>query len=175
MLSAATCDWRRWIVFLGDERCVPPENPERNSKMAGDEWIDHVPIPRSSVHWIPAELGAAAGAAAYAQTLRGTGEFDLVLLGLGEDGHTASLFPGHDWGTGGDAPDTLAVFDAPKPPPERVSLTAARLNRTRECLFLLSGSAKRDAVARWRAGDDIPARAIAPACGVDVILESPLI
>ena len=93
----------------------------------------------------------------YTETLRTIGEFDLVLLGLGEDGHTASLFPNHDWGIAPDAPDVLAVFNAPKPLTERVSLSAARLSRAREVLFLIAGDAKREAVKRWRAGENIPA------------------
>ncbi len=80
------------------------------------------------------------------------------------------MFPGHDWGDAPGAPETLAVFDAPKPPPQRVSLSAARLSRSREVLFLVAGPSKRAAVARWRAGERIPARAIRPAAGVDVLV-----
>ena len=137
--------------------------------MAGLAWLDHVPLPAAHRHAIPAELGAER-AAAYAAELRGVGDFDLVLLGLGEDGHTASLFPGHDWGEAPDAPDALAVLDAPEPPPERVSLSAARLSRSREVLFLVAGPSKREALARWRAGERIPAAAIRPATGVDVLV-----
>ena len=140
--------------------------------MAAIEWLDHVPIPKDRVHPIPAELGARAAALAYADTLRGVGEFDLVLLGLGEDGHTASLFPNHDWGTAPDAPDVLAVLDAPKPPPQRVSLSAARLSRAREVLFLVAGDSKREPIARWRAGEQLPAAAIRPAAGVDVLIST---
>ena len=149
-----------------------PTTSERNSKMAAIEWLDHVPIPKDRVHPIPAELGARAAALAYADTLRGVGEFDLVLLGLGEDGHTASLFPNHDWGTAPDAPDVLAVLDAPKPPPQRVSLSAARLSRAREVLFLVAGDSKREPIARWRAGEQLPAAAIRPAAGVDVLIST---
>ena len=85
-----------------------------------------------------------------------------MLLGLGEDGHTASLFPSRDWGVAASAPDALAVFDAPKPPPQRLSLSAARLSRTREVPFMVEGEAKRSAVARWRAGERLPAAAIPP-------------
>ncbi len=175
MLRAENADWSHWNVYFGDERCLPADDVERNSKMAAVEWLDHVPIPKDRVHPIPAELGACAAALAYADTLRGVGEFDLVLLGLGEDGHTASLFSNHDWGTVPDALDVLAVFDAPKPPPERVSLSAARLSRAREVLFLIAGDSKREAVKRWRAGENIPARAIRPHAGVDVLLESRLL
>jgi 6-phosphogluconolactonase len=175
LLSAENADWLRWSVYFGDERCLPPDDVERNSKMAAVEWLDHVPMLKDHVHPIPAELGASAAALTYADTLRGVGEFDLVLLGIGEDSHTASLFPNHDWGTAPDAPDVIAVFDAPKPPPQRVSLSAARLSRAREVLFLVAGESKRAAVARWRAGEDIPARAIRPRAGADVLLESKLL
>ncbi|MFH0351827.1 MAG: 6-phosphogluconolactonase [Chromatiales bacterium] len=175
MLRAADTDWSRWQVYFGDERCLPAIDPERNSRMAADAWLNRVPIPQDQVHAIPAELGAAAAALAYAETLRGVGDFDLVLLGLGEDGHTASLFPNDDWGVNADAADALAVFDAPKPPAQRVSLSAARLSRARAVLFLVEGESKRSAVARWRAGEQLPAGAIQPAGGVDVLVESALL
>jgi 6-phosphogluconolactonase len=175
MLCTADTDWSRWQVYFGDERCLPADDAERNSRMAADAWLNRVPIPQDQVHAIPAELGASAAALAYGEMLRGVGDFDLVLLGLGEDGHTASLFPGRDWGVVASAPDALAVFDAPKPPPQRVSLSAARLSRTREVLFMVEGEAKRDAVAQWRVGADITARAIRPQAAVDVIVESQLL
>lgn len=175
MLRGADADWSRWQVYFGDERCLPMDDIERNSAMAADAWLDHVPIPREQVHAIPAEIGASAAALAYAEALRGVGTFDLVLLGLGEDGHTAGLFPGHDWGIGADAPDALAVFDAPKSPQRRVSLSARRLSRAREVLFLVAGETKRRAVAQWCVGADIPARAVRPEAGVDVLVESMLV
>src|SRR6185503_2955728 len=127
MLREADTDWALWHIYYGDERCVSRGDPERNSRMARDAWLDHVPIPAANIHEIPAELGADAGAAAYAKALKGLGDFDLTLLGLGEDGHTASLFPGHEWGDSFGSPGAIAVFDAPKLPSERVSLSAARL------------------------------------------------
>ena len=175
LLRAAPTDWSCWQVYFGDERCLPPDNAGRNSRMAAGIWLEHVPIAQDQMHVIPAELGAEASALSYADTLRGVGDFDLVLLGLGEDGHTASLFPGHDWGVAPDVPDVLAVFDAPKPPSQRVSLSATRLSRTREVLFLVEGEAKRDAVTRWRAGEQLPAGAIQLAGGVDVLVESALL
>ena len=171
-LRHADMDWTRWHAWYGDERCAPPDDPERNSRMAGDEWLDHVAIPRANIHPIPAEAGARDAAVLYARELRGVDAFDLVLLGLGEDGHTASLFPGHGWGAHTDSPDAMAVFDAPKPPPERVSLSAQRLSRARHVLFLVEGASKRDAVAAWKRGDAIPAASIAPESGVDVLLDT---
>jgi 6-phosphogluconolactonase len=175
LLREAKADWAAWHIYFGDERCLPVDDPQRNSCMAGDEWLDHVTIPTGQAHSIPGELGAQKAADVYASILQTVGDFDLVLLGLGEDGHTASLFPGKDWGTTPVAPDAMAVFDAPKPPPQRVTLSAARLSRARQVLFLVAGEPKHRAVATWRAGNDIPARAITPAAGVDVLVESTLL
>ena len=174
-LRAAHTDWSSWHIYFGDERCVPPADPRRNSVMADEAWLDYVEIPADQLYTIPGELGADLAACEYTQTLNTVGMFDLTLLGLGEDGHTASLFPGREWGVESDSPDTLAVLDAPKPPAQRVSLSAARLSRSRQVLFLVSGESKRDAVARWRAGENIPARAITPEKGVDVLIESMLL
>jgi 6-phosphogluconolactonase len=174
-LGAAQTDWSAWHIYFGDERCLPSDDSDRNSRMAAEVWLDCVPIPTLQVHTIPAELGAFQAARIYAETLRTVGDFDLVLLGLGEDGHIASLFPGHDWGTAPDSPATLVVMDAPKPPPLRVSLSAARLSRARKVVFLVSGEFKHRAVAEWRAGKDIAARAIMPTAGVDVLVTSSLL
>lgn len=171
-LCRADADWSRWHIWFGDERCAPPDDPERNSRMVRDEWLDHVAISVGNVHPIPAESGPREAATLYARALRNVDAFDLVLLGLGEDGHTASLFPGHDWGVHEDSPDALAVFKAPKPPPERVSLSAARLSDSRHVLFLVEGAGKRDAVAAWKRGDAIPAASITPESGVDVLLDA---
>lgn len=175
LLCAADTDWSLWRVYFADERCLPSDDAARNSRMAAEAWLNHVPIPSHGVHPIPAELGAEPAARDYARTLAGVGDFDLVLLGLGEDGHTASLFPGHDLGTQSDAPDVLAVLNSPKPPAQRVSLSAARLSRSRDALFLVAGESKRGAVTRWRNGADIPALAIRPRASVEVLVEATLL
>jgi 6-phosphogluconolactonase len=171
-LAGIRTDWSAWHIYFGDERCLPSNDPERNSSMALHAWLRHVNIPHMQIYMIPAELGAIRAAQEYAKLLQGVGDFDLVLLGLGEDGHTASLFPGQEWGVDPSAPAALAVHDAPKPPPERVSLSAWRLSRARQVLFLVAGAGKRDAVKTWRAGGAIPARAIAPETGVEVLADS---
>ncbi|MBZ0096398.1 MAG: 6-phosphogluconolactonase [Sulfuricella sp.] len=174
-LRALKTDWEAWHIYFGDERCLPAVDPERNSSMARDAWLDHVPVPQKQIYAIPAERGAKAAATAYSATLKQVGEFDLVLLGLGEDGHTASLFPGNDWGQEVDSPVALPVFDAPKVPAERVSLSAWRLSQAKQVLFLVIGESKHEAVMNWRAGANIPARAIKPLLGVDVLAESVLL
>lgn len=169
-LSRSAADWSRWRVYFGDERCLSPDHPERNSLMAADAWLNVAVSQGLRVFPMPAEEGPERAAAAYQATLQSVGTFDLVLLGLGEDGHTASLFPGHDWGEQDDAPGVLPVRGAPKPPPERVSLSAARLSAARSVLVLVTGAGKVDAVAGWRSGVRLPVTAIRPAAGVDVML-----
>lgn len=163
--------WSCWRVWFGDERCLPPGDPARNSAMAREAWLDKVGMPAGNLHVIPAELDAEQAARLYAEELSGLADFDLVLLGLGQDGHTASLFPSHDWGESAGSAAALAVADAPKPPPERVSLSADRLSRARQVLFLVTGTDKRDALARWRRGENLPAAAIRPRAGVDVLMD----
>ncbi len=176
-VACAHADWDRWHVYFGDERCLPPDDPGRNSVMARSAWLDRVAIPTAQIHEIEAEQGPEAGAQGYAATLSDIGPFDLVLLGLGEDGHTASIFPGGRWDrmAGGNStdddvaiPPVVPVFDAPKPPSERISLSPGRLGDARRVLFLVAGKGKQIAVARWQAGDPIPASRIRPRGGVDV-------
>ncbi|WP_295388891.1 6-phosphogluconolactonase [uncultured Thiodictyon sp.] len=169
-LCNAVTDWRAWTLYFGDERCVPAADPSRNSRMAGDAWLDRVAIPPRQIHAIPAELGPELGAISYAEALAGVGAFDLVLLGLGEDGHTASLFPGRDWERSTTWPDAIPVHDSPKPPPQRVSLSPARLSHSLKVLYLVVGEDKRDAVNAWQAGHPLPASRICPPGGVDVLM-----
>ena len=168
-------NWSAWHIYFSDERCLLAGDQNLNSRMAGEAWLDHVPIPRNQLYEIPVGLGASLAAYEYASTLRSVGEFDLTFLGLGEDGHTASLFPGHEWGSEVGSPDTLAVFTAPKAPEHRVSMSAARLSRSRQVIFLVSGESKHRVVAKWRRGSNIPAKAIMPTAGIDVLLESSLL
>ena len=174
-LRKVDTDWAAWHIYFGDERCLPRNHAERNSEMASRAWLNHVAIPSDQIHPIAGELGAESAASSYRETLRKISQFDLVLLGLGEDGHTASLFPDHDWATSADSPATITVHDAPKPPPERVSLSAHRLSQAEQVMFMVTGESKRQAVKDWRNGVNIPASAIAPANGVDVYIEAGLL
>lgn len=155
-LAARNAGDARWHVWYGDERCLPVDHPERNSRMIETAWLAASKIPSGNRRPIPAELGAAQAASLYADGLKDVTDFDVALLGMGEDGHTASLFPGRDWGVVPDSPDVLAVHDAPKPPPGRVSLSAARLSRSARVWFVITGSGKRTAIAHWKAGEALP-------------------
>ena len=150
----------RWHVWYGDERCLPADHAERNSVVIEAAWLAASSIPPENRRPIPAERGAHEAAAVYAGWLAGAPDFDVVLLGMGEDGHTASLFPGHDWGDAPESADVLAVHAAPKPPSERVSLSAARLNRSRHVWFVITGSGKREALLRWKSGETLPVSAV---------------
>ncbi len=152
--------WEKWRVYFGDERCLAPDHPDRNTLQARLALLNQVSIASEHIFTPRVELGPAEAASRYGETLADAGKFDLVLLGLGEDGHTASLFPGHEIGLVPDAPDVLPVFDAPIPPSERISLSAHRLSRAKQVLFLVTGESKRDAVKRWRKGEQIPAAKI---------------
>lgn len=165
LLRDLPMDWAKWHVYHGDERCLPRDHEDRNSLMVEQVWLHYVAIPASQIHDIPAELGPVSGAKAYAETLKNEGTFDLVLLGLGEDGHTASLFPNHAVDNSAEA---VPVFNSPKPPLERITISQNRLNNTHEVIFLVTGKGKQEAVDNWRKGVAIPATLIAPENGVDV-------
>jgi 6-phosphogluconolactonase len=163
--------WRRAHWFWGDERFVPHDHPDSNYRMARDAFLSRVPAPEGNIHAVPAEgLSPQQAALAYEATLKrfyGADRlapdrplFDVTLLGIGEDGHTASLFPGQPalqerrrW--------AIAVIGA-KPEP-RITLTYPTLGSSRDVVFLATGAGKRDVVARGQAGDGtIPATAVRP-------------
>ncbi|OBH03192.1 6-phosphogluconolactonase [Mycobacterium sp. E2699] len=166
-------DWSTVHLFWGDERYVPEDDDERNDKQAREALLDHIDIPSSQVHAMPAsdgEFGAdlAAAALAYEQLLAAnaeTGEpvpnFDVHLLGMGPEGHINSLFP--------DTPAVrettrmvLPVEDSPKPPPQRITLTLPAIQRSREVWLMVSGAGKAEAAAAAIGG---AAPASVPAAG----------
>jgi 6-phosphogluconolactonase len=174
-LRNAKADWTAWHIYYGDERCLPVDHVDRNSHMAATGWLNHVAIPAQQIHPIPTEEEVKIAAAKYAQIVKNIEFFDLVLLGLGEDGHTASLFPNHDPGDSEYAPDTMIIMDAPKPPPQRISLSARRLSKTHQLFFIITGINKSHAVKDWRSGVYIPATTVTPENGVDIYIESALV
>ncbi|MGR8978663.1 MAG: 6-phosphogluconolactonase [Gammaproteobacteria bacterium] len=169
LLSKAGADWSHWHIYYGDERCLPRDDPDRNSMMATRAFLAQVDIPAEQIHTIPAEMGPEQAAAFYQKTVADSLPFDLVLLGMGEDGHTASLFPGHRHN-----PDELAhaVYDSPKPPSERVSISAKALSTTGELIFIVTGKSKREAVKQWRQGKDLPVAAVAAENFIDIYIDN---
>jgi 6-phosphogluconolactonase len=158
-------DWTKVHLFWGDDRYVPEDDDERNDKQAREALLDHVDIPSSNVHAMPASDGEfgddlAAAALAYEQVLAANADpgqrvpnFDVHLLGMGPEGHINSLFP--------DTPAVrettrmvVGVEDSPKPPPQRITLTLPAVQRSREVWLIVSGAAKADAVAAAIGGAD---------------------
>jgi 6-phosphogluconolactonase len=139
--------WEEVHLWYGDERCVPPEDPEANVRMVREALV----APGSVEHRMRGELGPARGAEAYAAELGDT-VMDLTLNGMGPDGHTASLFPHHPLldATG----PTAGIGDSPKPPPERITLTLPTLNASRRLMLLVGGEDKAEALAQVLAGPD---------------------
>jgi 6-phosphogluconolactonase len=153
-------DWRRVEFWWGDERFLPDGDPERNETQARDALLSALDVDPARVHPMAADSGqgAEAAAAAYASELEAAGSptFDVLMLGVGPDGHVASLFPGYPQL---EVTDTaaVAVHDSPKPPPDRISLTLPLLNRAREVWFVVAGDDKADAVTTALAEGDVPA------------------
>lgn len=169
LLSTASCEWQRWHIWFGDERCLPRDHPDRNSVMVETTLLSKVDIPVSQIHVIPAESGPEKAAKQYAAVIDGVPPFDMVLLGMGEDGHTASLFPGqlHPKGK-----KVLPILDAPKLPVHRVSLSAEVLGECRQLLFIITGKDKSPAVSRWQQGDLLPVGMINSIGKSEVIIDS---
>jgi 6-phosphogluconolactonase len=146
-------DWSRVDFWWGDERFVPSGDPERNETGARDALLDHIPADPARIHVMAASDGAYgadvdAAAAAYAAEVPSS--FDVVMLGIGPEGHVASLFP---WAPAlGDNRLAVAVRDSPKPPPTRISLTFGPLRSAGEVWILASGTSKADAIAAVVAG-----------------------
>jgi 6-phosphogluconolactonase len=148
-------DWSRVELWWGDDRCVPPEDEHSNFAMAQAALLDRLDVQPAAVHRIRGELGRDAGAEEYVGELGEVGTFDLVLLGLGPDGHVASLFPSFP---------TLEITDRAvvgteaglAPFIDRITLTLPRLCDTRELLFLVTGPDKADAVERAFSGTPSP-------------------
>jgi 6-phosphogluconolactonase len=178
-------DWPRVHVFWGDERCVPPEHPDSNYRMARETLLDRVPLPAANIHRIRGEIAPQQAAAEYEQELRaffagsagrapsgdagGPPRFDLILLGLGEDGHTASLFPRtpalrerRRWVVA----QHVSKLDA-----WRITLTLPVINAAADVIFLVSGAKKAETLQRVLAdaapadADELPARMVAPTAG----------
>lgn len=155
-------DWSKWHIYVGDERCLPEDDPERNSLALQRNWLHFSQIPVENRHFMPAELGAKQAATLYESVVKNI-RFDVVLLGMGEDGHTASLFPGHSHQHEADQL-VQTEFNSPKPPSERVTLSACCLGNSRHLFKLITGQNKQAAVQQWLTGEALP---ISQVCGED--------
>ena len=176
--AAQAVDWSNTHVWWGDERFLPEGDPDRNETQAREALLDHLgeTLPADNVHPMPALNSAAvptpaASAALYAEELArfakpgsAAPEFDILMLGMGPDGHIASLFPGLP---GVEITDqtVVGVEDSPKPPPQRVSLTLPVIQGAKEVWVSAAGADKAPAVARALQSDDVSATPAAAALG----------
>lgn len=152
LLAGERVAWGRVTLLFGDERCVDPGDHESNYRLAKETLLDR--ISPGAVLRMAGELGAEEAASLYDAAVGRLQPLDLVLLGMGEDGHCASLFPGRPEL---DAPGwAIPVHDAPKPPPDRVSLTMNCLRNARRVVFIVTGAGKADAFAKAQRGE-VPA------------------
>jgi 6-phosphogluconolactonase len=152
-----TLPWSKMFFFWGDERCVPPDDAENSYNQARTAWLAHVPVPEKNIFRVMGELGPLAAAADYARQLKSVADaglewprFDFVLLGLGADGHTASLFPG-SVETSGVATVAVTAHYQDRPA-NRVSLTPDVFNTARNVVFLATGAEKAQALAATLTG-----------------------
>jgi 6-phosphogluconolactonase len=158
--AASAVDWSRVELWWGDERFVARDDEDRNDLTTLKVLTEALPLDEDRIHSMPASgegLDLDAAAAAYQAELGDT-VFDVCLLGMGPDGHVASLFPGHP--SSDQAGRVIAVRDSPKPPPDRISLTLEVINESAEVWFLVSGSDKADAAGialNGSGSDQVPA------------------
>lgn len=171
---AAPIDWARVHVFWSDERCVPPDRPESNYAMARGALLSRVAIPSENVHRMPGEVEPEAGAREYDETLRaffGTfpPRFDLIYLGLGPDGHTASLFPNTEALDVTDAACAANRVVGNPVAPWRLTFTYPAINAARAVVFLVEGDAKASIVAEVLRGPcdlrRLPSQGVNPSNG----------
>ncbi len=156
--------WEQTVVFWGDERRVPPSHPDSNYHMAQETLLAHVPIPPQQIFRMPAQGLAGNDAREYEATLRrqfGLGprewpRFDLYLLGMGTDGHIASIFPGTR--AASDLSNMVIAYEVPQLGKERITLTLPVINHARRVLILVTGPDKAQALAATLAGERRPSR-----------------
>ncbi|MEV6348605.1 6-phosphogluconolactonase [Actinoplanes sp. NPDC051851] len=161
--ASAAIDWSRVDLWWGDERFLPAGDPDRNETQARAALLDKLPLDPARVHAMPASDGpdgddAVAAAARYAGELAGDAplpRFDVLMLGVGEDGHVASLFPGHPELDA--AGTTAAVHDSPKPPPTRITLTLPAIRSAEEVWLVAAGPDKAEPIGTVLGGGDLPA------------------
>jgi len=164
---AGQVDWSRVHVFWGDERSVPPTHPDSNARMACEALLEPVGIPETNIHRIRGEWSPEVAAQDYEREVRDIlgkqPRFDLILLGVGADGHTASLFPGSAALQERERLVMAAYVEALRS--WRVTITLRLINAARHVLILVSGASKAEALARIRSGHPLPAALVSPVDG----------
>jgi len=153
ILSKSKSDWSKWHIYLGDERCLQLKDKNRNDYVINRVWLSNGLIPKENINFIPAELGVEKAVLKYKDTLKNVLSFDLVLLSMGEDGHTASLFPGRIYN---EKRSVIVEKDSPKYPKNRISMSYSRLNKSKYVFKVVCGNSKQFAFESWVKGVALP-------------------
>lgn len=156
ILAEMSLPWEKVHWYLGDERCCPQGHSDRNDLMLDNHLWSR--ISKTNIHRIPAELGAEKAAELYREEIKSIESFDVAFLGMGEDGHTASLFPNHE--ALDDNRSVIPVFHSPKLPPERVSLSVDTLRKTKIKIVLASGKEKAIVIDMIKKDNPLPINSI---------------
>ena len=156
LLRSLKTEWHCWQFWLCDERIPSSTFTDLNRYMIENELLNYIPVEKKQIHFIAIDSTIEIAVDQYEAELQSVALFDLCLLGIGEDGHTASLFPGNDCGENENAKNVLAVFDSPKPPKQRISLSAKRLSLSEVVLFITSGKEKKSIIDRVMKGENLP-------------------
>jgi 6-phosphogluconolactonase len=156
-LANLDTNWSLWEFYISDERFVQNADDDLNQVMIRNEFLNHVPVSESQIHFVKGGNDIKSTIISYSQSINNIPDFDLTILGIGEDGHVASLFPGNDIGLHPESSDVLPVYNSPKPPPQRVSISMKRLNKSVKIMIIASGERKRKIVDDFCNGAEIPA------------------
>jgi len=159
-LAKIETNWKKWHFWIGDERFPSEKFTQLNKVMIQDLFLDKITYLPNNVHFMKVELGFDKAISDYTQELKKVDIFDFVLLGIGEDGHTASLFPGNNIGLINDSEHVLNITNSPKAPSNRLSLSANRLNASRNILFIVKGVNKKNIIEKIGFDDSLPCNKI---------------
>lgn len=154
-LSQIDTDWSNWHFWLADER-MPSIDTEHNCDLIMKTWLNKIQITSTNIHFIPLNNGINYAVNYYNEEVKKIDYFDLTLLGIGEDGHSASLFSGNNIGQLEDSDDVLMVLNSPKAPKVRITLSANRLSHSKNIIFLAQGESKKSIINYIMQGGPFP-------------------
>jgi 6-phosphogluconolactonase len=159
-LAKIETNWGKWHFWIGDERFTSESITQLNKTMIQDIFLNKIPYNYNHVHFIKVELGLDIALRDYEEALKSVNMFDLAILGIGEDGHTASLFPDNFIGSEDENVGIISVSNAPKPPSQRLSLSSKRLSSSRNVLFIANGLEKNSIINMVQHDETLPCNKI---------------
>ena len=160
LLKSSNAQWQYWHLIYGDERFLPAGHPDRNSTLIEKTWLKHCSFPLANHHRIPDGLSLEETAQQYEELIETWLPIDFALLGIGADGHTASLFPENIEKDIANKITCIPVDNAPKPPPQRISLSYSVFNQAKTVCFIAGGNEKRQLLQQWQKNPALPCNRI---------------